>query len=154
MDSGLGSLGPVGLMLVEDSLGWERALVTAVDVPAGARVLEIDGPDVWAQLCRRHPLPVTAARRHDWYRATGRGDITWVQPDWAGVADEVDAVHLTVAGYLTTAGRAIPIGQAAASVLAGWDPDATYWLTDRPTAVGPPRGWSLDRSAGMWVARR
>ena len=149
----LGSLGPVGLMLVEDSLGWERALVTAVDVPASARVLEIDGPDVWAQLCRRHPLPVASSRRHDWYRATGRGDVTWVQPDWAGVADEVDAVHLTVAGYLTTAGRAIPIGQAAASVLAGWDPDATYWLTDRPTAVGPPRGWSLDRSAGMWVVR-
>ena len=66
------------------SLGWERALVTGVEVPAGARVLEIDGPDVWAQLCRRHPLPVTAARRHDWYRATGRGDVTWVQPDWAG----------------------------------------------------------------------
>jgi hypothetical protein len=108
---------------------------------------------VWAQLCRRHPLPVTAARRHDWYRATGRGDVTWVQPDWAAVADEVDAVHLTVAGYLTTAGRAIHVGQATASVLAGWDPDATYWLTDGPTAAGPPRGWSLDRAAGMWVAR-
>jgi hypothetical protein len=147
----LGNLGPVGLVLVEDSLGWERAGVTPVDVPVGTRMLEIDGPQVWAQLCDRHPLPVTASRRHDWYRTTGRSDATWVQPDWAAVAGDADAVHLTVAGYLTTAGRAIPVRPGVASVLAGWDPDATYWLTSTPPAAGPAREWSLERHSDTWV---
>lgn len=145
-----GDLGPVGLWLVEDSLGWEHATVAPVAVPDGARVLEIDGPDAWAGLCRRHPLPVTASRRHDWYRTTGRFDVAWVQPDWAAVAEEADAVHLTVAGYLTTAGRAIPVADGVACVLAGWDPDATYWLTTEPTATGPARKWSFDRDGRTW----
>ena len=38
----------------------------------------------------------------------------------------------TVAGYLNAATRSIPVcttgGQDAASVIAGWGPDVTYWL--------------------------
>lgn len=41
-------------------------------------------------------------------------------------------MHLTVAGYLNAATRSIPVpgadGQDAASVIAGWGPDVTYWL--------------------------
>jgi len=144
---------PVGLLLVEDSLGWDSARVTPVAVPSGARTLEIDGPDVWAELCRRHPLTVTASRRHDWYRTTGRGDTEWLQPDWASVATEFDAVHLTVAGYLATAGRAVPISPTVHSVIAGWDPDATYWLTGGLAATGPTRQWVYDRHGDAWVER-
>nr|NLD41384.1 hypothetical protein [Actinomycetales bacterium] len=142
--------GPVGLSFVEDFGGWEEASVEAVSVPAGARVLEIDGPEAWADLCRRHPLPVTASRRHDWFRTTGRGDVAWVQPDWASVAGEVDAVHVSVWGYLTTAGLAGSVDDGVASVLAGWSPDATYWLTGQPEGSGFPRRWTLDNDSREW----
>lgn len=125
----LGPSGPVGLWLMEDSPGWDRATVHPAGVPDAARVFEIDGPDAWARLCRRHPLDVTGEKRQDWYRTTGRaGD--WVIPDWSAVAHDYDAVHLTVAGYLTAAGTAITVGDTTVSVIAGWAPDETFWLTD------------------------
>ncbi|TFD93387.1 hypothetical protein E3T61_04650 [Cryobacterium lactosi] len=125
----LAGVGPAGLALVEDALGWEAATVHRIRPPRDTRVYEIDGPDAWAHLCRRYPVRVTAARRQVWYQTTGRIGL-WVMPDWAGVAQDVDAVHLTVAGYLATAGRTIQVDGDVASVLAGWDPDQTYWLTD------------------------
>jgi len=140
---------PLGLTLVEDSFGWETARVQPVRVPEG-EVIEIDGPEAWARLCRRHPLVVTASRRYVWEMTTGRvGD--WVQPDWAAVADEAVGVHLTVAGYLTTAGRVVDLGDGGASLLAGWGPDETFWFD----TVVPSRSeetWSVDRGAsdGRW----
>jgi hypothetical protein len=133
----LGRFGPVGVWLVEDDMGWERAVTHRVAVPAGARVHEIDGPDAWAALCRAYPLEVTEQKRHDWYRTTGR-DGRWVVPDWAAVAADHDAVHLTAAAYLTAAGTAVPVEDDIASVIAGWNPDETYWLSDdaRPGADG------------------
>lgn len=145
----LGAPGPVRLRLVEDAFGWERALVAPVAVPDDARVVEIGGPAAWADLCREYPLEVTASRRHDWYRATGRGDGRWLQPDWTSVAAEVDAVHVTVAGYLTTAGRAVPVEDGVMTVLAGWDPDATSRLRD-VVAIGPAHEWRLDRDTHEW----
>lgn len=148
----LGELGPAGLRFVEDSMGWERARVREVAIPSGVAVHEVDGPEAWAWLCRRYPLEVTAGRRHDWFRATGR-DGRWVLPDWSAVAREFDAVHLTAAGYLTTAGLAVPVEDDLASVLAGWDPDATLWLTDsvRQDPVG--RDWFNDDEAGWRPVR-
>lgn len=148
----LGELGPAGLWFVEDTMGWERATVRDVAVPPDAAVHEIDGPEAWAWLCRRFPLEVTAGRRHDWFRATGR-DGRWVIPDWSAVAREFDAVHLTAAGYLTTAGLAVPVEDGLASVLAGWDPDATVWLTDtaRPDQAG--QEWLNEDRTGWRPAR-
>ncbi|WP_166848080.1 hypothetical protein [Isoptericola sp. BMS4] len=145
----LGTAGPVGLWLVEDSFGWERATVRPVVPAPGARVLTVDGPDDWADLCRRHPLVVTASRRHDWYRTTGR-DGAWVQPDWSAVAGEADAVHLTVRGYVTTAGLPVPVADGVASVLAGWDPDATYWFAAASPAPGAVEGWWYDQDGDSW----
>lgn len=135
--------GPAGLWLVEDDMGWERAVTHRVDVTAGARVYEVDVAEAWAALCRAYPLEVTAQKRHDWYRTTGR-DGPWVQPDWAAVAADHDAVHLTAAAYLAAAGTAIPVGDGTASVIAGWNPDETCWLVDpvRPEPEG--RAWVLD----------
>lgn len=45
---------------------------------------------------------MTALKRHDWYRTTGR-DGSWVIPDWSQVAHDYDGVHLSIAGYLTAA---------------------------------------------------
>ncbi|MFD6176084.1 MULTISPECIES: hypothetical protein [unclassified Isoptericola] len=147
----LGAVGPVGLWLVEDDSGWERGSVRAVAVADDARVLEVDGPGDWADLCRRHPLEVTASRRHDWYRATGR-DGTWVLPDWSAVAREADAVHLTTRGYLTTAGLPVPVSDGVASVLADWDPDATFWFAGAAADPGTARDWRLDDDTDSWRA--
>lgn len=156
----LGDRGPVGLRLVEDSFGWEHATAVPVTVPDDARVFEVDGPDAWAELCRRFPLEVTASRRHDWYRATGV-DGAWVIPDWSRVAETYDGVHVSVAGHLTTAGRAVPVDDARTTVLAGWDPDQTSWLTDavRADDDGPGRQAWVRRDDGggdvsaVWLAR-
>ncbi|GAA4970759.1 hypothetical protein GCM10025792_12550 [Pseudonocardia tropica] len=149
----LGARGPVGLWFVEDGHGWTRAGVSPVTVSPGARVTEIDGPDDWADLCRRHPLEVTAARRHDWYRTTGRAG-RWVLPDWTRVAEGTDAVHLTVRGWLTTAGRAVEVADGVASVLAGWDPDQAYWLTATAWPDGPETPWRRDGTDGWMPDRR
>lgn len=147
--------GPLGLHLVEDRFNEEEAVAHKLRVPDGARILEVNYPSDWAQLCREHPLDVTASRRHDWYRATGRMGA-WVLPDWSALRDKYDGVHLTVGGYLATAGVAVPVDGERSSVLAGWDPDATFWF--RATGVeeesrqawarvhdDPP--WSLQGSA-------
>lgn len=127
--------GPVGACLAEDR--WEDDLPTSsFSPPPGARILHISGTDgatVWGALCRDHPCEVTWSYRHDWYLTTGRDSAVagpWLVPDWTTVAEEWDAVHLTVAGYLAVAGTVVPVsGGDAASVVAGWGPDATYWLT-------------------------
>ncbi|QAY74767.1 hypothetical protein ET445_16930 [Agromyces protaetiae] len=142
-------LGPVALDAVEDGMGWERATALRVVVPDSTRVLEIDGTDAWADLCARHPIEVTASRRHDWFRTTGR-DGAWAVPDWASVADEFDAVHLTVAGYLAAAGRAIDLGDGRASVVAGWGPDETMWLRDVPLDETSARRFALDDRDRTW----
>lgn len=144
----LGVLGPVGLWLVEDSFDWESAVVRPVEVPADARVLEVDGPAAWSELCRRFPLEVTASRRHDWYRTTGSAG-RWVIPDWSLAAQEIDAVHLTVAGYLTTAGRCLDVTDDTSAVLAGWNPDETYWLTEVPERAEGAERWSRGDD-GAW----
>lgn len=118
---------PEGLNLVEDSLGWEDA--TTVPVSGTGRVLEIHTAEDWMDLCRAFPLEVTASRRHDWFRTTARHG-RWVIPDWELAATEWDAVHLTVTGYLNAAGRALAVDQDTATVIAGWDPGSTIWLTD------------------------
>ncbi len=144
----LGPLGPVGLWLVEDAAGWDQASVAQVSVPDDATVYEIDGPQAWAELCRRYPLDVTCSRRHDWYRTTGI-DSEWVVPDWAEVSRDVDAVHLTAAGYLTTAGRAAVVDGETRSVLAGWNPDQTYWFVDLARQPATVQRWQRD-DEGRW----
>jgi hypothetical protein len=120
----------LALELTEDDMGWDRARVSPVDVIGQPRIFEITAPTDWAWLVEHHPIEVTASRRHDWYNTTGRTG-RWHMPDWASVAEQFDAVHLTMWGYLTTAGNAVPVHLPdldSASVLAGWTPDATHWL--------------------------
>ncbi len=133
-----GAHDPVGALFVEDR--WvDEFCATAYRPPTGARILEITGADDWAGLCREFPLDVTWSHRREWFQTTGRDSKTagpWLIPDWSAVAGTWDAVHLTVAGYLAAATRSIPVpggggaadGQDAASVIAGWGPDVTYWL--------------------------
>jgi hypothetical protein len=143
-------IGPLGLWLVEDALGWETAAVERVRVLNPMSVYEIDGPEAWAELCRRYPLNVTASRRHDWFRTTGRAG-EWIIPDWSRVTEDFGGVHLSVAGYLTGAGIAIAVDDERASLIAGWDPDKTVWLRDvghDPTSV---QHWEFSRDDDTWT---
>ena len=143
--------GPVGLWLVEDGFGQEEAIVERLPVPPGRRVFEIDSPEAWAQLCREHSLDVTASKRHDWFRTTGRHG-KWLMPDWALLKDKYDAVHLTMGGYLSTAGRAEAVDGEFSSVLAGWDPDATFWLNDLAThSLDSQAATSPDSMRQRWL---
>jgi hypothetical protein len=155
--TGLAATGPapVGLLLVEDEMGWSTARSWPVRSPGRARVLELAGPADWVALVQQFPLLVSYARRHDWWRVSGR-DGGWLIPDWAAVAEEFDAVHLTVDGYLSTAGRALTVpGTGACTLLGGWDPDATWWLTDVLPGLGEPTDWHRqDDEPPRWATAR
>lgn len=145
----LGGNGPAGLRLVEDAMGWELANVRRVGVHPAARVCELRGADDWAELCRRFPLDVTASRRHAWYRTTGRAGA-WAIPDWTAVGEEFDGVHLTAAAYLQAAGRAIPVDEDSASVIAGWDPDQTWWFRPDVLRFSEDEAATWRRRNGDW----
>jgi hypothetical protein len=148
---GLPDLGAVGLALVEDGFSWQSARLWPVAPRDGARVYEIGGPAQWAELASRYPLDVSKSRRHDWWQATGWAG-RWLIPDYVAVAADWDAVHVSVAGYLTTAGIAIPAGDGARTMLAGWDPDATWWLSDVLSSSGPPEIWRAeDQAPSGWI---
>ncbi|MCF3139097.1 hypothetical protein LRQ04_07480 [Paenarthrobacter sp. AR 02] len=139
---------PEGLSLVEDSLGWENA--TTIPVSGAGRILEIRTATDWSDLCRTYPLEVTASRRHDWFRSTGRHG-RWLIPDWEQAASEWDAVHLTVDGYLNAAGRALSVGPDTATVIAGWDPGSTIWLTEVARESEQPRQfWHRPHNQDEW----
>ena len=148
-----GDAGPVGLWLVEDFSGARVVEAQRVAIDPAARVFEVAGPEDWAELCRRFPLEVTAEKRHDWYRVTGR-DGRWVIPDWSAVADRFDGVRLGIGGYLRAATMAIPVDDDTASVIAGWGPGSTYWLTDVAHPHGEGVRWRFAPSDPRWVRER
>lgn len=138
----LPGLGALQLAVVEDWPGWDQMLCWPVTPRRPARIYEITGPDDWITLVARYPLDVSKSRRHDWWRVTGWPG-TWLMPDYAAAASGYDAIHLTVGGYLTTSGNALPVNDARC-LLAGWDPDETYWLADILAAAGSPIRWIRD----------
>lgn len=145
---------PVGLWLVEDDLGWERAESVKLVVPEHAVVFEIAEAENWVDLCRRFPLEVTAQKRDDWFRATGH-NVRWVIPDWAQVAEHYDGVHLHVGAYLSAAGVAIFLDgtEEVASVIAGWNPDQTYWFSPDVIYDDERTRWVLDEDGADTVWR-
>ncbi|MEZ0493381.1 hypothetical protein AB2L28_14165 [Kineococcus sp. TBRC 1896] len=164
-----GGLG-VGMTLIEDEMGIEEVDARALRLRDGLRVHEVHDAADWCALVAAHPRSVTFTRRHDWWLATG-WDGAWALPDWASVAREWDGVHLSARGYLAVSGRvletAVPgnvVGAdtdgvrpgPARTLLAGWNPGVTHWLTDAVTEVEPPVRWrSLeDRYPLEWAPSR
>jgi hypothetical protein len=143
----LPSIGSVKLLWEEDGFGQQEALIWEVEPTRAPRIFEIDGPCAWIDLVRRYPLDVSWSRRQDWYRVTGR-DGAWLIPDWEAVSHDWDAVHLSVLGYLATATRLLEVGDgSSATLLAGWDPDQSWWLTDILTVSAGPSRWRVAEDA-------
>lgn len=143
-------LGAVGLVLVEDGFGQKSAHCWPLAPRPGARIYEISSAEDWTELVGRYPIDVSNSRRHDWWRSTGWAG-RWLIPDFAAIATDYDAVHLSIAGYLTTAGRALSVNDGH-TVLAGWDPDQTFWLTEVLAASGPGTNWlELDDGPLGWT---
>lgn len=136
----LPGLGAVGLLLDEDSVGWTTARCWPVRAATPVRVAEIYGPGDWLALAEAAPLELTWSRRGTWGECTGE-ERRWVVPDWQALAEVYDAVHVSVAGYLAAAGRALERADGSATVLAGWNPDETYWLADVLVPAGSPSEW-------------
>jgi len=138
--------GPAGLYWVEDGMGWDAATVSQIPIPAAAKVYEIDSADAWVKLCHLYPFDSTLSSGSDWRQCTRTKIKHWTSPDWAAVAQDYDGVHLTMATYLASAGRPIPVSEDTATIIAGWDPDATYWLTGLPELFSYPESlWELNR---------
>lgn len=92
-------------------------------------VFEIRGPEDLAEQVRRYRLAVPRSPRADWWRTT-EGRLAWAIPDYLAHAEDHAAVHLSVLGYFTTAGRAITAARELSAgslhtVLAGRGPDRT-----------------------------
>ncbi|MGV8965548.1 MAG: hypothetical protein ACOH2F_04655 [Cellulomonas sp.] len=136
----LAGAGSASLWLTEDEMGWESADLVPCAVDPAARVLEIDGPDAWSTLVQTYPLDVTSSRAPDWWGAVEAREGAWLIPDWSAVAADYDGVHVSVLAWLMTSGQAVPVGPAT-TTLAGWNPDATWWLADTVRPVDPGRRW-------------
>lgn len=134
----LGGLGALLLAGREDGRGETEAIAWPAALADSARIFEIDGPPAWQRLVTRYPSAATATYRHTW--AWTGWDGEWLVPHWAAVAADWDGVHLSVAGYLSAAGLILPAGPAR-TLLAGWNPDETYWLTDVITSLGEEHAW-------------
>lgn len=161
---------PIGLSLVEDDFGLSRARACRVRLRDTYSVFIVDEPEQWAALCRKYPLDVTAQRRMVWFEATGRRG-RWVIPDWSRVAEDCDGVYVSLAGYVRTAGAVVDVGDGSllpdtrdrptrgdtddriASLMAGWNPDTTYWLTDAVAGITEVVDWSFDDDSYAWVAQ-
>jgi hypothetical protein len=50
-------------------------------------------------------------------------------PDWAGVMNSWDGIHISLLGYLSAAYRKADV-DGSAVYLAGWNPDETAWLSE------------------------
>ncbi len=97
--------------------------------PAGP-VLEVRSASDWANLVGAYPLEVNAAgdRARDWTELTSaRGP--WLEPDFAAAKREWAGIHVSIGAFVDAAYCPIPVGDNF-SVLVGWDPDATVWLSD------------------------
>jgi hypothetical protein len=86
-----------------------------------ARVYEIDGPQAWHALCAGYP-----ARDND-------GKLA---PDWPAVAEEWDAVHLSLGGLLLAEQVEVE-SEAGWSAHWGWHAEQTVWLRWCFTSVEP-----------------
>lgn len=147
---------PAALWFNEDDPGLDHATSVTAASPRADRVYEIADREDWAALCRQFPDEVTSIRSRSWTAATGR-EGRWVLPDWKRVAESYDLVHLQIGAYVSSAGVAIPVAgdMSTASVIAGWNPDESCWLTPALSLVQAPSNWLREQiQEPTWIPTR
>jgi hypothetical protein len=78
-----------------------------------------------------------------------------VIPDWEKVAEQWDAVHLTTMAYLTSTNRALHVDDGTSTVISGWNPDTTIWLTDAAREwEGSRQHWQRPTNQETWTRTR
>lgn len=129
-------------------------------VRSDARVWNVNGPDDWARLVETYPRAAT--RPHDGWELPGpnqhRSDTEMLRsitaqravrieisdhllPDWARVAEDFDAVHLSWAGFLTAEGYISELSSGGVTMMRYWGSERTLWLHDvfgEPQPLAPP----------------
>lgn len=104
-----------------------------LEASPAARVFEVDGPQAWHELCVRYPtrtedgLRKRLLERVRLFHRYPAGEDGRLVPDWSAVAQDWDAVHLTLGGLLTAEQVRIE-SSAGWTQLDGWDCEQTVWL--------------------------
>ncbi|MDP9937237.1 hypothetical protein J2T11_003608 [Paenarthrobacter nicotinovorans] len=110
---------------------WRRTdedSVWSIDVQGPVRVFEVHGAEDWAQFVRTYPSTPGDFTSFDWGSSQ---DGKLVLPDWRAVSQDWDGVHVSFAGYLGASYQPIALDRGHYTLLAGWHPDATVWLTGK-----------------------
>ncbi|MBF4995358.1 hypothetical protein ITX31_14730 [Arthrobacter gandavensis] len=144
--------GPAGLRMVEDPLPWTTARTFPLRAAEGSRIYEIREARSWQDLVSAYPLEVTRSRGRSWAVSSGNAEADtwfWAIPDWQAVARDYDGVHLSVAGYLRTAGSVLDAA-GVKTMLAGWAPAETWWLNDVLVPAGDPATWTATPGHTGW----
>lgn len=101
--------------------GRDRPLLALTFDPADVRLCTIGSPADYERLVNRYPYPAS----------------THTQVHWTRLAEDFDAVHLTVAGLLTA--QHVPVDTPhGPAVLTGWDAESTAWLRLPPGLTATP----------------
>jgi hypothetical protein len=133
-----GPIGPYPCVASVCRSGYESAQpdqldAWAVQLPPSVNIYEVLCAEDWASLVERYPRQCVDGRNSEWSRWTG-SEGPWLLPDWDSVARDFDGVHVSLAGYLAGAFRALSVGNAK-TVLIGWNPDETLWLRSAPVPL-------------------
>lgn len=105
-------------------------MLPQIEVNGHSKVYEVHTMSDWAALVSAHPSPGLELRTYDW-----GGEGTLLLPDWSSISQEWQGVHVSVAGYLNSAYQPLQLAHQEFTVLSGWHPDGTVWLSD-PTRGG------------------
>ncbi|MDX3656412.1 hypothetical protein PV646_03745 [Streptomyces sp. ID05-26A] len=99
--------------------GRDRPLHALAFDPTGVRLCAIGSPADYERLVNRYPRPAST------------------RVDWPRVAEDFDAVHLTVTGLLTA--QHVPVATPhGPAMLTGWDAESTAWLRLPPGLTTTP----------------
>jgi hypothetical protein len=123
---------------VLSGLTTRRVLEICLRVEADdrARVREVDTAEDWHALCLAYPHPAVTHGM-----AAGTADLA---PDWRAIADDWDAVHLTLHGLLTATDVSI-VSDAGVSRLHGARYEQTRWLRAAFDVPGPATAATLEQ---------
>jgi hypothetical protein len=133
--------GPIGSALAAKLLchdDWmvdeNEVRVWEVEAPKDAKMYEVHRSEDWVRLIERFPRSYPNPPMGEWLRWTDCSG-PWLLPEWKAISKHFDSVHVSLAGYLSTSYRALPIGDQF-TILSGWHPDSTSWVGRAPRIIG------------------